>query len=137
MDIQLQVGVKVFLKNSENKFLLLQRSAQKYPDVLNRWDLVGGRIIPGTGLLENLQREVLEETRFVLRSKPQLIAAQDILKVPGKHVVRLTYVASMDGVPVLDPGEHISFVWVGFDELHSFEGLDEYVVAVLKGRDSL
>ena len=60
--MQLQVGVKVYLRGTEGKFLLLHRSAVKYPDVIDRWDIVGGRIDPGTPLLANLERELAEET---------------------------------------------------------------------------
>jgi len=42
--MELQVGVKILLKNSEGKYLLIRRSAEKYPEVGARWDIVGGRI---------------------------------------------------------------------------------------------
>ena len=87
--IVLQVGVKVLLKNPQGKYLLLRRNPKKYPEVGPKWDIVGGRINPGSGLMENLKREVFEETKLNLTSLPKLAAAQDILKVPGRHVVRL------------------------------------------------
>jgi len=31
-DIKLQVGVKILLKNSEEKYLLLRRNLEKYPE---------------------------------------------------------------------------------------------------------
>jgi ADP-ribose pyrophosphatase YjhB (NUDIX family) len=52
MDIKLQVGVKIFLKNAAGKYLLVRRSAQKYPDAQGSWDIVGGRINPGSKLLD-------------------------------------------------------------------------------------
>ena len=54
----LQVGVKAFLKNKDGKYLLLQRSSLKYADTKGAWDIVGGRIEPGTPLLDNLKREI-------------------------------------------------------------------------------
>ncbi len=54
----LQVGVKALLKNPQGKYLLLHRSAKKYPEVRNAWDIVGGRIEPGTALADNLRREI-------------------------------------------------------------------------------
>ena len=57
-DILLQVGVKILLKNSDGKFLLLRRSLEKYPEIKGRWDIVGGRIDPGIALKENLIREM-------------------------------------------------------------------------------
>ncbi len=61
--MNLQVGVKALLKNSAGKYLLLRRNPEKYPEVGATWDIVGGRIDPGTPLFENLKREVYEETK--------------------------------------------------------------------------
>src|SRR5438045_4204831 len=99
--MELQVGVKIILQNKEGKILLLERNLEKYPEVgkQNRWDIVGGRIDIGVPLLENLKREIFEETKLDLKAEPKLIAAQDILRVPGKHVVRLTYTANIEGEP--------------------------------------
>ncbi|PIR46510.1 MAG: hypothetical protein COV07_03715 [Candidatus Vogelbacteria bacterium CG10_big_fil_rev_8_21_14_0_10_45_14] len=71
--IELQVGVKLLLENAEGKFLLVRRNIRKYPEVGARWDIVGGRIEAGTPLLENLKREVREETRLSLLEEPRLI----------------------------------------------------------------
>jgi ADP-ribose pyrophosphatase YjhB (NUDIX family) len=121
----LQVGVKALLQNSEGKFLLLHRSLEKYPDVVNRWDIVGGRITPGTVLVDNLKREIFEETKLELKHHPTLVAAQDIIK-SDKHVVRLTYIAPIEGEPVLDE-EHDQYKWVSREELVGLEGLDDYL----------
>jgi len=43
----LQVGVKILLQNQKNKYLLLRRSLEKYPEIQGRWDIVGGRINTG------------------------------------------------------------------------------------------
>lgn len=135
MPVTLQVGVKVLLKNSEGKYLVLKRSAKKYPEVNNLWDIAGGRIEPGTPLLENLSREVSEETGLVLTSEPQLIAAQDILKNPEKHIVRLTYIANTEGEPVLDKEEHKEehdeYKWLTLEEIKSLTGLDSNFKRVL------
>ncbi|OHA19729.1 MAG: hypothetical protein A2W52_00115 [Candidatus Taylorbacteria bacterium RIFCSPHIGHO2_02_49_25] len=56
--ISLQVGVKVFLKNRERKFLLLKRSHARYPNIKNFWDIPGGRIFPGSSLQENIERSL-------------------------------------------------------------------------------
>ncbi len=60
--MNLQVGVKILLKSKEGKYLLVKRSAEKYPEVGAKWDIVGGRIDPGSSLIDNLKREVMEET---------------------------------------------------------------------------
>lgn len=131
-DITLQVGVKVLLKNNNGKFLLVRRSSEKYPDVADKWDVVGGRIIPGTELIENLKREVREEVGLDLTSEPLLIAAQDILRNNGKHIVRLTYIADASGDVILDTDENDQYQWLDFDELVNIEGLDHYFKQLLE-----
>ena len=128
----LQVGVKVFLKNKEGKYLLIKRSSVKYPDVKDPWDIVGGRIDPGSPLLENLKREVKEETGLPIVSEPRLVAAQDIMPNPEKHVVRLTYVADTEGEPVLDTSENTEYRWLSVEEIKKQEGLDKYAKEVLE-----
>lgn len=125
--MELQVGVKAFLKNRKGQYLFLRRSPKKYPEVGPKWDIVGGRIDPGTSLFENLKREIKEETALELRDEPRLIAAQDILRPPEKHVVRLTYTASIEGEPKLD-GDHLEYRWFTFEELKTLpvEELDRY-----------
>ena len=124
--MDLQVGVKIILQNKEGKFLLLQRNLEKYPDVKQNdsLDIVGGRINPGTSLLENLKREVFEETKLELTDEPKLLAAQDILR-PDKHVVRLTYIAQIEGEPVLDE-DHNAYKWLTKEEIKNEPGVDQY-----------
>jgi ADP-ribose pyrophosphatase YjhB (NUDIX family) len=130
--MELQVGVKVLLFNKNKEFLVVKRSSVKYPDVKNPWDIVGGRINPGTNLVENLKREVREETRLELSSDPVLLKAQDIIiKDKNRHVVRLTFIAKTEGNPILDE-ENTEYKWLKLQEIKEFEGLDEYLREVLK-----
>lgn len=121
----LQVGVKILLKNSEGKFLLVRRNPKKYPEVGAKWDIVGGRIEPGDSLLENLKREIKEEVGLDYFGIPKLIAAQDILK-PDKHVVRLTYTGEIEGDPKIDE-DHIEAKWFTVEEVKVLEFLDSYL----------
>jgi ADP-ribose pyrophosphatase YjhB (NUDIX family) len=131
MDRQLQVGVKVFLRNTAGKYLLLQRSRSKYPEIPNRWDVVGGRIEVGTPLLDNLIREIAEETGMQMSSEPQLLAAQDILRTPERHVVRLTYIANtLDEKPILSD-ENDDFGWYTVAEMQAQEGVDIYAKEII------
>lgn len=127
----LQVGVKIFLKNRQGRYLLLKRSQKRYPEIKNLWDILGGRIIPGTSLFENLQREVFEESRLKILGKPSLIGAQDIIRKKEKHIVRLTYVARTSGEPTLD-GDHTDFKWLTIPEMKKLKRLDEFTHEVLK-----
>jgi len=130
--MELQVGVKVLLKNSEGKFLLLRRSETRYKDVPAKWDIVGGRIEPGKPLLENLKREVLEETGLEIKGGVKLVGAQDILRISGRHVVRITYLGEAEGEPVLSD-EHTDFGWFTLEEMKKFsrEELDIYFKELL------
>lgn len=114
--MELQVGVKALLKNKEGKYLLLRRNPKKYPEVGPKWDIVGGRINPGSKLLENLKREIKEEVGLDYIGNPTLVAAQDILKSADKHVVRLTYTGEIEGHPTIDD-DHLEAKWFLADEI--------------------
>jgi len=129
--LTLQVGVKILLTNAEGKFLLLRRSLVKYPDIKGRWDIVGGRIDVGTPLVENLKREIREETGLTLAGTPTLIAAQDILRKKGFHVVRLTYVGKAEGTIVLDTAENDLSQWYSWQELKALDDVDMYFKELL------
>ena len=133
-NITLQVGVKILLKNEEGRYLLLRRSLVKYPDVKGRWDIVGGRIDSGKTLLENLKREVSEETRLEIVGVPKLIAAQDILRKVGYHIVRLTYVGQAKGEVKLDTEENDICKWYSWDELTALEDIDIYFKELLNSK---
>jgi 8-oxo-dGTP diphosphatase len=130
----LQVGVKAVLRNSEGKILVLMRSA-KYETAEGSWDIPGGRIDPGSSLIDNLAREIAEETGLVATSEPQLVAAQDIFFTNAageeRHIVRLTYIGSAEGEPRLDGTEHTSYRWVSFDELKTLPNLDGYLKTLI------
>ena len=127
--MELQVGVKILLKNSEGKYLLVRRNPKKYPEVGPKWDIVGGRINAGTSLIENLKREIKEEVGLDYQGEPKLISAQDILK-PDKHVVRLTYIGDQDGDPKIDE-DHLEAKWFTGEEIKNLENLDSYFKELL------
>ena len=131
--IELQVGVKVLLKNTAGKYLLVCRSPKKYPESKAGWDIVGGRIIPGTPLLSNLKREVKEETGLNLIKIDKILSAQDILRVKGRHVVRITYLGRAKGKIKLDE-ENLEYKWFSLKEMEKLpkKHLDRYFLKVLK-----
>jgi ADP-ribose pyrophosphatase YjhB (NUDIX family) len=130
--IILQVGVKILLKNKEGKYLLLRRSILKYPEVKSRWDIVGGRINAGVTLMENLKREIFEETNLKLSGVPKLIYAQDILRKVGHHVVRLTYIGEAKGKIKLDESENDMYEWFSLKELKKLKDIDIYLKELLE-----
>lgn len=91
----------------------------------------GGRIEIGTPLLENLKREVREETGMDLAGEPRLCAAQDILRAEGKHVVRLTYTGDAIGEIVLDTSENDTYRWFTKKELIHLDDVDIYFKELL------
>lgn len=127
----LQVGVKIFLKNKDGKYLLVKRSSEKYKGTNGSWDIVGGRIDPGSKLIDNLRREIREETQLEITSEPILICAQDIIPNDERHIVRLSYVGDADGEPILDTTENIEYKWLTIDEIKDQEDLDVYVAEIL------
>lgn len=129
--MELQVGVKALLQNKDGKYLLVRRSPVKYPNAKGTWDIVGGRINPGTPLLDNLRREIKEEIGCELAGVPRLIAAQDILRSPERHVVRLTYIGDIYDEPKLDMSENVEYRWLTLRELEKVEDLDIYFKALL------
>jgi ADP-ribose pyrophosphatase YjhB (NUDIX family) len=131
MSIELKVGVKILLKNKEGKYLLIRRNLKKYPEIKGEWDIVGGRIEEGKSLFENLKREVKEEINLDLKEEPKLIVAQDILRVPGKHIVRLTHLGYIEGEPKLDMDENIDYRWMSINEIKQVGNLDYYFKEVL------
>ncbi len=118
--MELQVGVKILLKNSDGRYLLVRRNPKKYPEVGPKWDMVGGRINAGTTLMENLKREIKEEVGLNYTGEPKLVAAQDILKSMERHVVRLTFLGEMDGEPKIDE-DHLEFGWFSAEEIENFD----------------
>jgi len=127
--IELQVGVKILLKNKDGKYLVVCRSAEAYPEVGAEWCIPGGRINPGYSLSENLKREVMEETGLKIIGESKLITAQDILK-RDKHIVRLTYSGFADGKVRLSE-EHTDFKWLSLEEIRKLNPLDRYLKAIL------
>lgn len=131
-EIKLQVGVKIFLRNKEGKFLIVKRNTEKYKGINGEWDIVGGRIEAGTKLLENLKREVREEIGLGILGEPKLLFAQDIIPNRDIHVVRLSYIGDTEGEPVLDTSENVEYKWLTLPDLKLQENLDVYVKEILE-----
>lgn len=127
--IELKVGVKIFLKSKEGKYLFICRSTEKYPEVGPKWDIPSGRINAGETLMENLKREVLEETGLTLAGQQVLVGAQDILK-GERHIVRLTYMGEADGEVTLSD-EHSEYKWLKPEDFGTLEPMDVYVKELL------
>lgn len=129
--MKLQVGVKLLIKNNQDKFLFIQRS-EPLPDGTGiKWDIPGGRIDASERLEDALKRELLEEIGVTLDQPVQLIAAQDIvIEDVELHVVRLTYTTDLSEDVVLGD-EHQDLKWATLQESISLN-VDPYLRAVLE-----
>lgn len=127
--MELQVGIKAFSLNEKGQFLLLEKNTPGRPHHKGKWDIPGGRIVPGASLMENLSREVLEETglEIDLRYPPRLLLAQDIIR-EELHVVRLSYWVHVKGEVVLSD-EHLSYRWVNLPEMKEVMASEEGALA--------
>lgn len=72
--------------------------------------------------MDNLARELMEETGLTLSGAPRLIAAQDLMKVAERHVVRLTYIGEAEGDVRLSH-EHTDYKWLPLKEIEALPDL--------------
>ncbi|MDP3244624.1 MAG: NUDIX hydrolase, partial [bacterium] len=99
---------------------------------IRKWDIPGGRIIPGEELLKAIKREVKEETGLRIKKIDRILAAQDILRVPTKHTVRITYLAQcLDDKVIIDKNEHSTYQWLTLDQVNNLR-TDLYLKPVIK-----
>ena len=132
--MEIQVGVKAFLRNSEGKYLLLKRapSADKGP---GKWDIPGGRMEAGASVIDNLKREIMEETALTMTGEPVFFALQDLIWPDARHVVRLLYRGTIEGVPILSH-EHTEYKWSTADEIAALSDqvFDRFLVTLVEER---
>ncbi len=122
MRMNLQIGVKVIIRNSNSKILFIKRTKLLQNESETSWDIPGGRIEPDEALEVALAREVSEELGIVIEGNPMLINAQDIF-VSSKdlHVVRLTYLIDTEINPsdIHLSDEHQGIVWLSLEETNT------------------
>lgn len=130
--MQLQIGVKVLIQNSEGALLFLKRSQLLSTDTENSWDIPGGRISPDESLKDALVREVFEEIHHTLVNEPVLAAAQDIfVDAKDLHVVRLTYITTEDIPAIVLSDEHADYGWRHLDEIDNMN-IEPYLKTALQ-----
>ena len=112
-DRTFEIGVKVLLYSVPGKYLFLKRAKPYLNNSIRKWDIPGGRIMPGEELFKALKREVKEETGLRIKKIDRILAAQDILRVPNKHTVRITYLAQcLNNKVIIDKNEHSAYQWL-------------------------
>jgi 8-oxo-dGTP diphosphatase len=105
------------------------------------WDIVGGHVEPGEGMLEALAREVEEETGWRLVGTPSLV---HVSEWEGRR--EFDFVVDVEGdlgKPRLELPQHIDFRWVQPSELllldetgYADEDLISRLVELIGGRGS-
>ncbi len=117
--MNLQIGVKILIRNRQQQFLFIKRTKLLQNETEESWDIPGGRIEPEEALDAALAREVQEELGIALTGTPQLINAQDIF-APAKdlHVVRLTYPldTDVDVSTITLSDEHQAITWLSLTD---------------------
>lgn len=129
--MQLQIGVKILIRNTDGLYLFLKRSESLSSDGAKSWDIPGGRINSEENLHDALIREISEEIHHNLKSEPALLKAQDIfVSHKDLHVVRLTYLTSEDISDIVLSDEHDDFTWRHIDDVEDLH-IEPYLREVI------
>lgn len=110
------IWVGALARDSKGRALFLKRSKNNKSGV-GRWQLPGGKLEWGEGLLKALKREVREETSGRVE-KPKLLGVHDVVRGQGKdsvHIVMIVYGGRFKGrVKMSD--EHDDFEWLAIKD---------------------
>ena len=120
--MDLQVGIKGFIKNSEGKYLILKRIKPYEGNNEPKWDIPGGRINVGEPIFQALAREIKEEAGLTMKNEPRILYAQDIFVADKLHVVRITCEVGVEtGEVTLDTHDqdtgHDDYKWATIEEI--------------------
>lgn len=120
--VKLEVGVKAFIV-ANGSYLMLRRTLPYEGKTEVEWEIPGGRIEPSEPTIDALRREIAEETGLELDKVIEVLAAQDIQRVSGKHTVRITYLVTCKdpdktiSLDLLGPTGHDAYKWMTVDEI--------------------
>ncbi len=117
-----QIGVKAIIEK-DNKILLLKRS-EKYEHLTDCWDIPGGRINFGEDPEEGLKREIKEETGLQLKEIKQILDASTVFKNEEKHIVRITYLCTVEEGKHEISHEHTHLEWIPKEKMKALEYKD-------------
>ncbi len=121
------VAVVAVIRNKEGKYLVLKRSEweKAYPGM---YTFPGGKVEDNDSIEETLEREVLEETGLVLKTRKILLKDKSFTRPDNQTVKVFSYLCDVekDG-PVIISDEHTDYKWVDPEELPSLNhvGIEE------------
>lgn len=86
-----------------------------------RWNLPGGKVAAGEGLIEGAEREAVEESGYQVRVQ-SLSGIYNYVSPSGKHCLRAVFFADViDGEPSYDGDEIIDVRWFHFDQIERMQ----------------
>ena len=103
-----------------NRFLVTKRSKSN-DYMLGVWDIPGGSLGFGEGIIMALKREVLEEAG--LKIKPgKILFAYGYLSNCSRHQFQLVYECEyLSGDATLNPKEHSEYRWIKLAEMKNLK----------------
>lgn len=114
MEIKLFVATKAFIVY-RGKVLLLRESS-KYEDGSNvgKYDVAGGRVVPGQRFDESLLREVTEETGLVVSiGKPFYVGEwRPIIRDEQWQIIGVFFECYADSDQVTLSQDHAEYLWI-------------------------
>ncbi|MFH1161935.1 MAG: NUDIX domain-containing protein [Candidatus Jorgensenbacteria bacterium] len=114
MEPKLFVATKAFIRNCDH--VLLVRESSKYSDGTNagKYDVPGGRLIPGQHFEEGLLREVREETGLAVQvEKPFFVNEwRPVVRGEQWQIVGIFFVCESDTDTVRLSDDHDDFLWI-------------------------
>ena len=123
MDIKLFIATKAFV-NYQGRILILRESA-KYSDGSNagRYDVVGGRLIPGQKFDESLLREIKEETNLTIRfGKPFYVGEwRPVIKGNKCQIVGVFFECFADSNIVILSEDHDKYEWIDPENYREYD----------------
>jgi 8-oxo-dGTP diphosphatase len=99
--------------------IFLQKRSEGRSLFPGAWDLVGGHLEPGEGILECLEREVREETGWSVRRVVADLGVMTWTGDDGGERHEIDYLVEVDGDldrPVIEADLHLDPRWVNRDE---------------------
>ncbi|HCJ52451.1 MAG: hypothetical protein A2898_04475 [Candidatus Kerfeldbacteria bacterium RIFCSPLOWO2_01_FULL_48_11] len=114
MEPKLFVATKAFIIYREK--VLIVRESHSYADGTNagKFDVVGGRMHPGTRFDENLKREVKEETGLDIAVGLPFFVNEWYPKVRGEQwqIIGMFFSCRAQGAKVLLSSDHVDYLWI-------------------------
>ncbi len=137
MEIKLFVATKAFIRHGD-KILILRESA-KYSDGSNagRYDVPGGRVIPGQRFDESMRREIKEETGLDVDIGAPFFANEWRPVVRGEQwqVIGTFFVCESKTNKIILSEDHDDYLWIdpaGYKSYRLIDNLTPAFEAYLK-----